>query len=131
MNKFYLFFLVLIFSSCTTSIRYIGQSFPETDHVDVFINESSIKRPFDYIGKGFLGYFKNPVKIQQKSEKLARKKGADAVLILDYYIPDNGTLVNTVFRTDSVNRAAVTTSSTTIQPIGYKEFYIYFLKYQK
>ena len=131
MNKIYIPVLLIILTSCTTNIRYIGQTLPETNNVDVYISEQSVKRPFEYMGKGYPGYFKNPVKIQQKSEKIARKKGADAVLILDYYLPQAGTQISSVYKTDSVGRSSVTTSSTAIQPINYKEFYIYFLKYTK
>ena len=129
MNKIYPLFFIVLISSCTTHIRYIGQTHSPTTAVDVFVSPESVKRPFEYMGKGYLGYFKNPVRIQQKSEKIARKKGADAVLILDYYLPDAGTQISSVFKTDSVAHSAVTTASTTIQPIGYTGFQIFFLKY--
>ena len=131
MNKIYMFLSVVLISSCTTNIRYIGQSHSPTSEVDVFVSPESIKRPFDYIGKGYLGYFKNPVKIQEKSEKIARKKGADAVLILDYLVPNSGTQINSVYKTDSVANSAVTTASTTVQSIDHTGYSIFFLKYRK
>jgi hypothetical protein len=130
MNKIYPFLLAIVISSCTTNIRYIGQSHPPTSEVDIFVSPESIKRPYDYIGKGYLGYFKNPVKIQQKSEKLARKKGADAVLIMDYHVPNTGTQINSIFQTDSVARSTVTTASTTVQSVHDTGYSIFFLKYK-
>jgi hypothetical protein len=130
MNKIYPLLFIVLISSCTTNIRYIGQSHPPTSEVDVFVAAESIRRPYDYIGKGYLGYFKNPVKIQQKSEKLARKKGADAVLILDYLVPHTGTQINSIFKTDSVANSAVTTASTTVQSIDQTGYSIFFLKYR-
>ena len=55
MYKIY-FPLIAIFSiSCSTKIRYIGQSHPSTKTIDVYIAEKSIKQPYEYIGKGYLG----------------------------------------------------------------------------
>ncbi len=131
MRKLYPFILIPFFSSCITNIRYIGKTLPPTKDVEIFITEQSIKRPFEYIGKGYLGYYKNPGKIQKEAERIARKKGADAVLITDYYVPDAGTNITTVYRTDSMAKSAVTTANTVIQPLGYNGFTILFLKYSR
>lgn len=134
MNKIYFFFVFTIsFISCTTKIRYIGQSHPPTNDIEVFVSEGSIKKPFEYIGKGYLGgfvYHNNPEKIQKKAEKLGKAKGADAVLIMDYYVPDTGgTNIISAYRTDSVGRAVVTTGNTTISPTVASGYYILYIKY--
>jgi len=131
MRKLYPFILIPFFSSCITTIRYIGKALPPTQDVEVFITEQSIKRPFEYIGKGYLGSYINPGQIQKEAERIAKKKGADAVLITDHYTPDAGTNITTVYRTDSVARSAVTTANTLIQPTGYTRFTILFLKYNR
>ena len=132
MYKIYTPLLTILFFSCNTKIRYIGQSHPPTKNIEVFISEQSIKRSFEYIGKGYVGFHKNPNKIQQIAEKIGREKGADAVLITDYYIPDTGgTNITTLYTTDSIAKTAVTTAKTTVSPATYSGYQILFLKYNK
>jgi hypothetical protein len=135
MYKIYIPLFVILLFSCSIKIRYIGKSLPPTKSIDVFISEKSIKRPFEYIGKGYIGGFgfiKNQNTIQRKAEHLAREKGADAVLIIDYYIPNTGgTNITSVFRTDSIGRGAVTTGNTSISPTTSSGYNILFLKYNR
>jgi hypothetical protein len=135
MYKIYLFCIVTILISCNTKIRYIGKTLPETKSIEVFISEQSVKRPFEYIGKGYiggLGYPRNQNIIQKKAEKLGIEKGADAVLITDHYIPDTGgTNITTVFKTDSITNGTVTTGSTSITPTSFRGYNIVFLKYKE
>ena len=132
MYKIYFLLITICLISCNTKIRYIGKTLPPTKNIEVFISEQSIKQPYEYIGKGYLGFHKNPNKIQEKAEEIARAKGADAVLITDYYIPDTGgTNITTVFKTDSIAKSAVTTANTTISPTSYSGYHILFLKYKK
>ena len=134
MKKIYfLSFISITLLSCTTQIRYIGQSFDPTNKIEVFVTEQSIKRPFEYMGKGYLGGFTykvNPSRIQKKAEQMGREKGADAVLIMDYYVPDTGgTNIFSASRTDSVDGGRVTTRHTTISPTTSNGFHIMFIKY--
>jgi|CXWL01.1.fsa_nt_gi hypothetical protein len=132
MYKLYILFFSILFTSCSTKIRYIGKSLPPSKSIEVFISEQSIKRPFEYIGKGYLGFHKNPNKIQKIAEKIGLEKGADAILITDYYIPDTGgTNITTVYKTDSIAKTAVTTAKTTVTPTAYSGYHILFLKYNK
>ncbi|MEO7394726.1 MAG: hypothetical protein ABIU11_07250 [Chitinophagaceae bacterium] len=132
MYKIYSLLFTTFLFSCNTKIRYIGKSLPETQHIEIFIAEKSIKQPFEYIGKGYLGFFKNPNKIQKKAEKIAREKGADAVLITDYYIPDaGGTNITTVNKTDSIAKTSVTTANANVTPNSFSGYQILFLKYTK
>ncbi len=135
MYKIYIPLLTILFFSCNTKIRYIGKSLPPTKSIEVFISEKSIKRSFEYIGQGYIGGFgphSNQNKIQLKAENLGKKKGADAVLITDYYIPDTGgTNITTIYKTDSIAKTAVTTARTTVTPTVYSGYQILFLKYNK
>jgi hypothetical protein len=133
MYKIYISILAILLVSCSTKIHYIGKSLPSTKNIEVFISENSIKQPFEYMGKGYLGgypFYRNPNKIQKKAEKLGLEKGADAVLISDYYIPNTGgTNINSIYKTDSIARGTVTIGSTTISPTTASGFNILYLKY--
>jgi hypothetical protein len=125
--------LSLVFISCSTKIRYIGKTLPATDKVDVYVDESSVKQPFEYIGKGYVAGFgaHNPEKIQQKSIRKARKNGADAVLIIDYYTDDEITTITRTRRSDTIGRSLIRTDNTVISPTATTGFNILFLKYNK
>ena len=134
MKKIYfLSFISISLLSCTTHIRYIGRSFDPTNNIEVFVTEQSIKRPFEYIGKGYLGGMgmqSNQELIQRKAEKLGKEKGADAVLIMDYYVPDTGgTNIFSASRTDSIDGGRITTRHTAISPTTSKGYHIMYIKY--
>ena len=134
MKKYYfLLFLPLSFA-CTvgTQISYIGNSFEPTKQVDVYVDEVAITNPHVVIGKGYIkrNYFSKVEEIQEKAIKKAKEKGADAVLIKDYYIPNTGTAINTTMRTDSVGKGTVSIGNTTVQATGSFGFTVLFLKYR-
>lgn len=134
MYKIYVPLILSFLISCSTEIRYVGKSLPSTKNIEVFISEKSIKASFDYIGKGYLSRFgiSSPDKIQKKAEKLGREKGADAVLITDFYIPNTGeTSISSIYRTDSITHGVITTGNTTISPSATSGYNILFLKYSK
>ena len=134
MYKIYFLFISILLISCTTKIRYIGKSLPPTKNVEIFIAEKSIKSHFDLIGKGYLSKFglSSPDKIQKKAEKLAREKGADAVLITDYYITNTEEVnISSIYRTDTTNHGIITTGNTTVKPSIATGYNILFLKYNK
>jgi hypothetical protein len=134
MFKIYFLFFILVFTSCSiTNIRYIGKTLPETSQVDVYVESSSIKQPFEYIGKGYVAGFgaHNPEKIQQKSIRKARKNGADAILITDYERFNDGTSITSTRQSDSIGRSLITTRNTVVTPIVSTGFTIHFLKYHK
>ncbi len=133
MYKIYIFIFSTLLLSCTTKIRYIGKSHAPTKDIDVFVSEQSIKQPYEFIGKGYVGGIgmqSNQEKIQKKAEQLGLKKGADAVLITDYYISNTGgTDIASVYRTDSVARGLVTTGHTRINTTTASGYTILYLKY--
>jgi hypothetical protein len=135
MKKIYFYSsLILLFSSCSPRINYVGGTSEPTSQVDVFVDEGAIKKDYDIIGKGYvhgLAIHLRIEKVQSKAIEKARKKGADAVLIQDYYIPNTGTSVSSTARKDSVGKGVVTIRNTNIQSTGDSGFNIYFLKYTR
>ena len=135
MQKFYCFtFLVLLFSSCVTRIAYIGSTNVPTSDIEVFVNENVIKKNYEIVGKGYVHYglfSRGLEKIQKKSIAKARQTGANGILFQDYYIPNTGTSINTVMRSDSVAKGLITIGNSTVQSTGTGGLNIFFLKYTK
>ena len=132
MNKIYSLLICFTFFSCAAKIHYVGQASPSTENVDVYINESSIKKNYELIGQGYLNVWaahSNPDKLQKLAEETAMKKGADAVIITDYFTPNTGQSISTIYKTDSVGKGVVTTGNTTISPTSSSGFRIFFVKY--
>jgi hypothetical protein len=99
----------------------------------VFVDENAIKRSYDVVGKGYVNsnYFTKPEHVQIKAIEMGRKKGADAVLIKDYFIPVLGTGIHTTMRSDSIGKSLITTGKSTVSPSVTSEFMVLFLKYTK
>lgn len=127
--------LSVVFTSCITQISYLGSSSAPTQNVDVYVDASAIKRPYTVVGKGYpesAGYsqwLNKTDKLQEKVVEVAKKKGADAVLFQDYYLRHGGTNIYSVTRTDTLNKAVVTTTSGSVAPIAGVTREILFLKY--
>jgi hypothetical protein len=126
--------LLFFASSCATRLHYIGNSFTPSRQVDVFVDPSSIAKPYTIVGKGYIkegvgspNYIK---RIQPLAINKAKQKGADAVLIQDYYTPGAADL-HTLLRTDSVGRGTVTVGNTTVQQASFQNFTVLFLKYKE
>ena len=129
MYMLYILLISILFTSCSTKIRYIGKALPPTKSIEVFISEQSIKRPFEYIGKGYLGYRKNPKKIQQQAEKIGLQKGADAVLITDYFISNPGNNITNPYSPDSTIQHLLSIQNTVGTAYLTNEYRILYLKY--
>jgi hypothetical protein len=134
MQKIYFAFLFIL-SSCATRINYIGNKTTPTTHVDIYVSENAIKKPYEVMGRGFLdrGSFdrKYQETMQRKAIKKAKAIGADAVLFQDYAVLVPGNNINSVFRTDSIQHGVITTGNTNISPVMASGFNISFLKYLK
>ena len=119
--------LVLLFLSCT-KINYVGNSYNPTSNVAVFVDEGAIKRNYDVVGKGYVqSTTTTPEKIQTKAIEIAKQKGADAILIRDYFVPHTG--INTSVRTDTLNKAVINVGNTIVRHGSSQEFVVLFLKY--
>lgn len=133
MRKIYSPFVCILFFSCASKIHYVGQVSPSTKKiVDVYISEGSIKRNYELIGQGYLNVWAarlKPDKIQKLAEETGMEKGADAIIITDYFIPNTGQSISSTYKTDSVGKAIITTGNTTISPLSSSGFRIFFVKY--
>ena len=134
MKLFYAFCFLMLISSCSTRLHYIGNSFPKSQNVDVHVDQSMIDKPYSIIGKGYIrpGAFGiNLNRIQPLAVAKAKQKGADAVLIQDDYAIAATSSMRTMLRTDSVGGGRVTLGNTTLQPSTEQNFTVLFLKYKE
>lgn len=129
MRKFYLPLVFVFIASCGTQVNYLGSSYPETTLVDVFVSQSAVKQPYEVIGKGYVekhvGLPASVETIQRKAVKKAKLKGANAVVIEDYFLIDRTSGITT--RTDS---SRTLMQSVNINPTVGSGFTILFLKYK-
>jgi hypothetical protein len=133
MIKHYSIYLLFFFlASCSTHVSYLGNTFEPTKHVDVFVDESAVKNRYDIVGKGYIqrNYFSSVESIQVKAVEKAKKNGADAILIKDYYVPNTGAAINSTTHTDSLGKGVITVGQTTVQQTGTTGFTVLFLKYR-
>ena len=125
--------LSTIFTSCAMRIDYLGTASAPTDNVDVYVDQSAIKRPFTIIGKGYpreLGSaFNSTDKLQRKATEIARKKGAHAILFQDYYVQQEGSKFFSTSRIDSVGKGVVATTTGSVSPAISTGRTIFFLRY--
>ena len=75
--------LPMLVSACA-HLDYAGQSFPPTEHVDLFYSESNVGREYAVMGEltGTGDQLVSTQKLQDEMVKKAREKGADGVVIL-------------------------------------------------
>lgn len=71
----------LLLLSCE-SVRYIGTSYPQTDHVDIYYSAHDVKKPYEVIGKAS-NAGNNLQKNQDKIINEAKKRGANGVIYSD------------------------------------------------
>jgi hypothetical protein len=116
MKKIYPLFLIpAFFTSCGMSLNYLGQSYQQTHQIDVYVDPSTIRKPYRVIGKGYprgtaLG--RNDInRVQKLAVELAKKKGADAVLFEDYFLVNTDQSVKSSVTADTL-RKGITLSTT-------------------
>jgi len=127
MRKFYPLLILFVFASCTTEVKYLGTSYPATKKIDVFVSQSTVKKPFEIIGKGYIHHAAiggSVETIQRRAVEKAKLNGANAVVIEDYYMVDKTSSV--VTKTDSLKRTQTTTDTNPAVSTG---FTILFLRY--
>lgn len=138
-NIYAILFSLLLFSCTASKIEYVGSKNAPTHKVDVFVDEKSISKPYEIIGKGFekaswRGQV-NKEKILTLAIEKAKKYGADAVFFKETYILSPGTNISVYSRTDSLPNPFIkgteTRTSTSVTPVtGYWRNEILFLKYK-
>jgi len=132
MKKIYTLFIPILLVSCSTKVQYVGGSYQPTSKPDVYVTESSIKKPYTIMGQGYIqAGFKdiNWSKVQKESIKLGREHGADGILIVQRRAISTYPAISTQTRIDSVNKGINGSSQTeTYYPVSaWHE--IFFLKY--
>jgi hypothetical protein len=92
---------MIFLSSCFAHINYLGNSFPSTKEPDFYVDERSINKPYKIVGKGYPNGFGSLTlqTLQKKAIEKAKKKGADAVLVQDYFI-QAAVANSTIYHTD-------------------------------
>ena len=132
MIKFYSLFVSVSLCSCFTSrhLDYLGNSFPPTKNVDVYVDASAIRKPYTIIGKSYVDWthLSTNERIQRAAVEKAKQKGADAILFQDYTVI-SGNTIQTVRRSDSIGRTSIGVKTTAISPIETERLDILFLKY--
>ena len=134
MRKLYFSFLpALIVSACATRVAYVGSSYTPTQQVEVFVTQQAVKKPFDIIGKGYVHTppsFSNEEKIQRKAVEKAKQKGADAVIIEDYFVLATDNSVTTSVVSDSSRKVSVGVGTAQAHPSVTSGFQILFIRYK-
>lgn len=121
---------IILLSSCGTRVNYVGQTAKATTtSIDVFVDASTIHKKYTVMGKGYVDYtFRLSYEgMQRKAVKIAREKGADAVLFEDYYVVDNDASLTTSISTDSSRNFQ---TKKTVNPVLLSRHQILFLKYK-
>jgi hypothetical protein len=131
MKKHYYLPLLLLLGSCASSLNYVGNSYTPTNQVDVYVDESAIRKAYEIVGKGYVrnGNLANPERIQKKAIRKAQQKGADAVLLKDYFVPAV-TGIQTTNHRDSSGRTITTNQNAVIPVAASTEIIVLFLKYK-
>ena len=129
MKKLYLPLGFVFMTSCGTQVNYLGSSHPETTAVDVFVSQSAVKQPYELIGKGYVerhvGLPASVEKIQRKAVKKAKLKGANAVVIEDYFLIDKTSGITT-----QIDSSKSLILPVTISPTVGSGLTILFLRYK-
>ena len=120
MYKIYFAVLMVLLSSCSQHISYMGNSYPATKAPDFYVDEKSINKPYKVIGKGYPdGIGSLAIRtLQKKAIEKAKKMGADAVLVQDY-----------LAQTSVANRSTVHQGKAVIGFDYDTQFVLLFLKY--
>lgn len=131
MTKFYLLFAsVSLFSACSPTLNYLGNSFQPTQNVDVYVDESSISKDYSIMGKGYVFHYGHtiPESLQKKAITKAKQKGADAVLFKDVFLPV--TTSPTRSKKDSSGGITVAINPSLPASSASAEMVVFFLKYK-
>jgi hypothetical protein len=76
--------LTLALGACV-SVDYVGKSYPSTTHVEIYLTEADVPRPYEVMGELIAEtddmVFTNGEKMQSKLVEEAKKKGADGLIL--------------------------------------------------
>ena len=107
--------MIAIMSISCTKIDYVGKSYAPTANVDIYFSLDDVKGSYEVMGHltATAGSFVSSEKMQEKILEKARKKGADAVVILglDHYVTDGGSSWSETTETKDTGDGTKTTTS--------------------
>jgi len=76
---------MILFFSCSPTIHYLGESYPETIQLDVYYDEADVEQEYTTIGKmthdNYLDFEVNNIK--NSMIRKAKEKGGDGIIFLE------------------------------------------------
>jgi hypothetical protein len=132
MIKLYSLLLSVLLTSCfAPALNYLGSSYTPTKDVDVYVDVAAIKKRYTIMGKSYfeMSAFFTLEQVQQAAIEKAKEKGADAILIRDYFTQEGGS-IQTITKSDSIGGSSVRVRTTTAVPTETTRLDILFLKYE-
>ena len=132
MKQFYPAVLAFLICSCATRVDYIGNAYAPIKQVDVFVVKEAITKPYDVIGKGYVRMgtaFSSFEKVQKRAVQKAKQKGADAVIVQDYFVLNTDSHIATTFSTDS-SKNVLGTGSVQNNPTIGSGLQVLFIRYR-
>ena len=106
---------LLCLAACSPKIQYIGKSYRSTSDVDIFFDKNDIKKDYEVMGKvdGTGGIvYSSFDDIQSEMVKVAKKKGADGIIVYNMEQRVIGNNANTDTKVDSSTPDAFGQSTT-------------------
>lgn len=96
-NQYLILFISLALISCSSGVKYLGNSYPVTENVKIYFSKADIDKPFEVIGKVYLDVEEKTKdeKIQNMILNKAREHGGDAVILGDLQVVRSGSVSGT------------------------------------
>ncbi len=127
------FFLLLLLGIGCTNIKYIGDSYTPTTHVDLYFSENDIEYDYKVMGHAdaTAPEYVDVEDMMDKIKKKAMEKGADAVVVLG--LDENVVSESTKWGSESETKGNKTKESgySTTSSQKENEIRVLFIKYKK
>lgn len=100
--------LGLFLTSCLNEVLYYGKSYPITNHIDIYFQQSDIKEPYEIVGKAIFEDLSvmSSDKIQVKIITAMKLKGIDGIIFEDISV-NSSTITVEATTSSSANRMQV------------------------
>lgn len=84
----------LLVISCSSGVKYLGNSYPVTQEVKIYFNKADIEKPYEVIGKVYIDVEEKTKdeKIQNMILNKARENGGNAVILGDLDVVRSGSV---------------------------------------
>ncbi len=123
---------LLLVAACA-HVDYVGQSYPPTNHVDVFFTEGDVPHEYAVMGKvvATANDLVSAEKLQQKIVRKAQDHGADAVVLTGLERYKSGSNTDYSESTEKTRRGRErTTGHSSTSDSEKKEIQALFIKYR-